>query len=94
VIPKKYVGDEEAEYTYRYSGTPACMFMQFAPEYDSLNCPAGSCWNKWAKEWPLEITMGTHGCSVLEGEEVNKGMEFDVLPEWKLETMDMNLISS
>ncbi|KAL1875490.1 hypothetical protein VTK73DRAFT_10040 [Phialemonium thermophilum] len=33
-IPKNIVGHEEAEYTKKCSGSPACMFMQFAPEYD------------------------------------------------------------
>lgn len=33
-IPKKYVGDEEAAYTYKCSGHSACMYMQFAPEFE------------------------------------------------------------
>ena len=31
---KKYVGDEEAEYTYQNTGIPPVAFMQFQPEFD------------------------------------------------------------
>ena len=31
---KRYVGDEEAEYTYKTTGTPPVAFMQFQPEFD------------------------------------------------------------
>ncbi|KAK3635422.1 hypothetical protein LTR56_014706 [Elasticomyces elasticus] len=33
-IPKKLVGEEEALYSYRVSGYPACMHWQFMPEFD------------------------------------------------------------
>ena len=33
-IPKKYVGHEEAEYTYKCTATPGCAYMQFQPEFD------------------------------------------------------------
>ncbi|KAL2205993.1 class 2 aldolase adducin domain-containing protein [Sarocladium strictum] len=33
-IPKKIVGDEEAQYTYDCTATPGCAFMQFQPEFD------------------------------------------------------------
>lgn len=33
-IPKRYVGEEEAEYTFKCTGTPACAYMQFKPEFD------------------------------------------------------------
>lgn len=33
-IPKNYVGEVEAEYTKKCSGSPACMYMQFLPEYN------------------------------------------------------------
>ncbi|KAK5163151.1 uncharacterized protein LTR77_010935 [Saxophila tyrrhenica] len=33
-IPKKLVGDEEALYSYKVSGYPACMHTQFVPEFD------------------------------------------------------------
>lgn len=35
-IRKRYVGDEEAAYTKRCSGSPACMYMQFLPEYNAI----------------------------------------------------------
>ncbi|CAH0040391.1 unnamed protein product [Clonostachys solani] len=35
-LPKKYVGDEEAAYTKKCSGSPACMYMQFLPEYNAI----------------------------------------------------------
>ncbi|CAI6091343.1 unnamed protein product [Clonostachys chloroleuca] len=35
-LEKKIVGDEEAEYTKRCSGSPACMYMQFLPEYNAI----------------------------------------------------------
>jgi hypothetical protein len=33
-VPKKYVGDEEAEYTFKATGTAPVAFMQFQPEFD------------------------------------------------------------
>ncbi|KAK7214756.1 hypothetical protein V2G26_002759 [Clonostachys chloroleuca] len=30
------VGDEEAEYTKRCSGSPVCMYMQFLPDYNAI----------------------------------------------------------
>ncbi|KAH7357972.1 class II aldolase/adducin N-terminal [Plectosphaerella cucumerina] len=35
-IKKRYVGDEEAKYTKECSGSPACMYMQFLPEYNAV----------------------------------------------------------
>lgn len=35
-IPKKYIGQEEVEYTKKGSGHPAAMYMQFVPEYEKL----------------------------------------------------------
>ncbi|CAH0046512.1 unnamed protein product [Clonostachys solani] len=35
-LKKVTVGDEEAQYTKRCSGSPACMYMQFLPEYNSI----------------------------------------------------------
>jgi len=32
-IAKKYIDDEDAEYTKKGTGTPAVMYMQFLPEY-------------------------------------------------------------
>lgn len=33
-LQKQYVGNAEAEYTKKFSGTPACMYMRFLPEYN------------------------------------------------------------
>ncbi|OAX81075.1 hypothetical protein ACJ72_04588 [Emergomyces africanus] len=35
-LQKKYVGDEEAAYTKKASGSPAAMYMQFVPEYELI----------------------------------------------------------
>ena len=35
-LTKQYVGDEEAQYTKECSGSPACMYMQFLPEYNAI----------------------------------------------------------
>lgn len=35
-IPKRFVGDDEARYTKDCSGSPACMYMQFLPEYNAV----------------------------------------------------------
>lgn len=40
-IKKKYVGEEEAKFTKKGSGSPAVMFMQFKPEYDLLVAETG-----------------------------------------------------
>lgn len=33
-VQKKYVGDEEAQYTFNCTATPGCAYMQFQPEFD------------------------------------------------------------
>lgn len=35
-IPKKIIGDKEAVYTKKNSGSPAVMYMQFVPEYNMI----------------------------------------------------------
>lgn len=35
-LKKITVGDEEAEYTKRCSGSPVCMYMQFLPDYNAI----------------------------------------------------------
>ncbi|OJJ50347.1 hypothetical protein ASPZODRAFT_58076 [Penicilliopsis zonata CBS 506.65] len=35
-LQKRYVGDVEAQYTKECSGSPACMYMQFLPEYNLM----------------------------------------------------------
>ncbi|KAI1613143.1 class II aldolase and Adducin domain-containing protein [Exophiala viscosa] len=35
-VTKTYVGEEEAEYTKRGTGTPEVMYMQFKPEYELI----------------------------------------------------------
>jgi hypothetical protein len=33
-VPKKIVGDEEAEYTYKSTGIAPVAYMQFVPEFN------------------------------------------------------------
>lgn len=33
-VPKRYIGEEEAAYSYKVAGYPACMATQFYPEFD------------------------------------------------------------
>jgi hypothetical protein len=33
-VLKRYVGEEEALYSYKVAGYPACMATQFYPEFD------------------------------------------------------------
>lgn len=35
-LKKQYVGEEEADYTKRGTGTPEVMYMQFKPEYEMM----------------------------------------------------------
>jgi ribulose-5-phosphate 4-epimerase/fuculose-1-phosphate aldolase len=35
-MTKTFVGEEEAEYTKKCTGSPDCMYMQFVPEYGLL----------------------------------------------------------
>lgn len=38
---KRLVSDEAAEYTKRTTGSPAAMYMQFVPEYESMMAREG-----------------------------------------------------
>ena len=38
---KKIIGDEEAQYTKKGSGTPEVLFMQMKPEYDLILAETG-----------------------------------------------------